>query len=180
MAAELKIIQGDATKPEHLGEVPIIIPHCCNDIAGGAWGKGFVLGLNKAFGIGPKEAYHEWASGGAFIGSKNVKISGGYKLGAVQFVKLIEPSKTVIANMIAQRGVGLDWSGRSPIRYGALSRAMVLVKDFALTYGASIHMPRFGSGLAGGNAEAIEALVRETWVDYGIDVTIYDFPNPTI
>ena len=58
MSGTLNIIKGDATKPEGLGEKPIIIPHVCNNIGG--WGSGFVVALNNAFGIGPMMAYRDW------------------------------------------------------------------------------------------------------------------------
>jgi hypothetical protein len=43
--------------------------------------------------------------------------------------------------------------------------------------GASIHMPRIGSGLAGGSWEVVEEIVEETLCRQGLRVTVYDLPG---
>ena len=39
----------------------------------------------------------------------------------------------------------------------------------------SIHAPKFGAGLAGGDWKQIEGFVQRCLVDKGLDVTIYEF-----
>lgn len=184
--AKLTTVVGDATKPEGLGEKPIIIPHVCNDL--GLWGSGFVLAISKAFGDVPRLAYQHWLKGIEYgsdqinSAQKNyIKTTGEFGLGAVQFVRT--PNKGVlIANMIAQHKVGFDKNGRPPIRYGALMTAMDHIAYFAYKSCAElpeIHCPKFGSDLAGGNWDAISEMINEIWVDNGIDVTVYEFiPKP--
>tara|TARA_Y100000310_G_scaffold209426_1_gene210051 strand:- start:9089 stop:9655 length:567 start_codon:yes stop_codon:yes gene_type:complete len=173
--------QGDATKPE-TGETRII-PHVCNDIGG--WGSGFVLGINNTFGLKPKKQYKAWHKG--YADEKKP-----FRLGNVQFVMVGDEDDdidadgpiTVVANMIGQHLTGKDEDGRACIRYGALVEAMNQVGEYAsFPHGGDkveIHAPQFGSGLAGGDWDAIEHMIREIWVDkYGLDVTIYEFVPKT-
>jgi len=155
---------GDATRPrgdythirprnEHM-----VIPHVCNDV--GRWGAGFVLAISARW----KEPEHHY---------RNQELWEGWRLGDTHKI-LVEPQTTVI-NMIAQHGVGFG-DGRPPIRYGALVQTMSDVARFCQAHNirTSIHAPRFGSGLAGGDWGVIEQLIMELWVDQGIPVTIYD------
>lgn len=41
---------------------------------------------------------------------------------------------------------------------------------------ASVHMPRIGCGLGGGNWEFVESLIVEYLCDRGVPVTVYDLP----
>ncbi len=189
--AQLTTIVGDATKPEGLGKVPIIIPHICND--DNAWGAGFVVAVTKAFGRQAEDAYHYWGDNGRWVAKlhsiehPHVKVfapdglttaSVAFALGATQFVRLAD-KKTVIANMIGQHKIGIDKDGRPPIRYGALVDCMRSVRNVATLAGAEIHCPKFGSDLAGGNWDAISDMILEFWVDNGINVTVYEFiPKP--
>jgi hypothetical protein len=178
------IIKGDATNPAGLGTIPIVIPHLCNDQ--GAWGKGFVLAVTKAFGGDPERAYKAWARNDGSYGTinpKNVKygMHGSFVLGETQFVK-IEREKLVVANMVAQHGLQSQltpelMATRPPIRYGALAKCMGQVSHVAQVSGAQIHCPKFGSDLAGGNWTVISELIQELWCDKGLDVTVYEFPK---
>ena len=177
-AGTFKTVVGDATKPEGLGTVPIIIPHVCNDL--GLWGSGFVLAVTKAFGNKAEQSYLDWFDGHgvSLEGCKYSNEFGGFDLGEVQFVKI--PDKTlVVANMVGQHNVrGLDPTGRPPIRYGALAKAMKHVYVFATQSCAvlpQIHCPKFGSDLSGGDWKTVEQLILEFWVDNGINVTVYEF-----
>jgi len=84
-----------------------------------------------------------------------------------------------IINMIAQHGTISrsmdDDPDRPPVRYGALASCLRKVADYVthLPQGTQIHAPKFGAGLAGGNWDFIEELIREEWLDMGIPVTIY-------
>jgi O-acetyl-ADP-ribose deacetylase (regulator of RNase III) len=40
---------------------------------------------------------------------------------------------------------------------------------------ASVHLPRIGAGLAGGDWEIFSALIQKCLVDKGISVTVYDW-----
>ena len=43
--------------------------------------------------------------------------------------------------------------------------------------GASVHMPRIGSGLAGGKWEQVEGIIREELTAADVAVTVYDLPQ---
>ena len=153
-------IQGDATQPQ--GEGPKIIAHVCNDI--GRWGKGFVVALSRR-SRKPEQAFNDW-----FARRDN----NDYGLGAVQFVP-IEPQLWV-ANMIGQHKIKVKGDdGTAPVRYEAIEAALAKVGDKALELGASVHMPRIGCGLAGGQWELIEPLIIQQLSNRGIEVVVYDF-----
>jgi len=142
-------MKGDATDPQ--GPGPKIIVHCCNDI--GKWGAGFVLALSKRW---PKveatyRAWHDKATSG-----KTTFETGPFGLGKVQFVEVIQDEpKLWVANLIGQHGIGVHASQRAPIRYDAIQRGLRHVQRFALSHEASVHMPKMGTGLAGGRWDAI-------------------------
>lgn len=148
---------GDATKPQILGNK--IIAHVCNDI--GAWGKGFVLAISK-LSTAPERAYREWFKGSA---------ENDFALGAVQFVRL--SPELVVANMIGQHGIRKT-GGLPPIRYDAVERALETVGQKALIIGASVHLPRIGCGLAGGEWDKIEPLIQERICAKDVPVFVYD------
>lgn len=166
----IKTIEGDATKPQTATDKVKVITHVCNDIGG--WGSGFVLALNKTFGTGPKDDYKAWHKG---YHSDEQR----FALGEVQFVEVFHDEDIIyVANMIGQHMTGTDEDGRSPVRYGAIAEAMNKVGQWVKGFpmGAEIHAPMFGAGLAGGNWEVLEHMIREIWVDkYDLDVTIYEY-----
>jgi O-acetyl-ADP-ribose deacetylase (regulator of RNase III) len=154
----IRFIKGDATCPQAKGVK--IICHVCNDIGG--WGKGFVLAVSRRWEK-PEAEYRAWYSAGK---------PGGFALGAVQFVQ-VEPYIWV-ANMLGQRGIKRGSSG-APIRYEAVAACLQQVAEKARELGASVHMPRVGCGLAGGEWSKMEPLIEEQLCGAGLAVTVYDF-----
>jgi O-acetyl-ADP-ribose deacetylase (regulator of RNase III) len=151
-------LKGDATCPQ-AGGVKIIC-HVCNDA--GRWGKGFVLALSRRWEA-PEREYKSWHAGRA---------GNDFGLGAVQFVQ-VDPYVWV-ANMVGQHGVKRGRSG-PPIRYDAVAACLKAVGDRAAELGASLHMPRIGCGLAGGDWSKVEPLLVEHLCGRGLAVTVYDF-----
>ena len=151
-------LRGDATCPQAKGVK--VIGHVCNDL--GRWGKGFVLALSERW-ASPEAAYRAWFAAGR---------AGGFALGAVQFVQ-VEPYVWV-ANMVGKRGVMRGSSG-PPIRYPALALCLQQLAAKSLELGASVHLPRIGCGLAGGDWAEVEPLIDEHLVGAGVPVTVYDF-----
>lgn len=149
--SEIKYIIGDATYPQGKGKK--IICHVSNDIGG--WGKGFVLALSKRWSA-PETMYRETP----------IK---DLKLGNVQIVQ-VEPD-IVVANIIGQHDIKYSTDGQPPIRYNAIRTALTAVNKLAVKIGATVHCPRFGAGLAGGNWSEIEKIIKEVVT---VDVTIYD------
>lgn len=76
--------------------------------------------------------------------------------------------------MIGQRGMKSGSKG-PPIRYEAVAQCLENVGKKATELGASVHMPRIGCGLAGGDWSKIEPLILEHLCNAGIAVTVYDF-----
>lgn len=162
------VVKGDATAPDVAGDNVAIIAHVCNDI--GAWGAGFVLALSKKWGM-PEIEYKHMSK---VAKDHREKGSSVPFLGTVQVVPV--ETNIAVANMVAQRGIG----GEKPLQYGALVDCMrtlaLKIKDrYTDNDKVSIHCPKFGAGLAGGDWNVIEALIKECWCDYGIDVTVYEF-----
>jgi len=157
MPQQIVYRQGDATRPQAAG--PKIICHVCNDVGG--WGAGFVLAISRRWKE-PERQYREWYADRA---------SNDFGLGAVQFVQ-VEPDLWV-ANMVAQKGLRATQEG-PPLRYDALATCLGRVADKALELKASIHMPRIGCGLAGGEWPRVEAVVTQELVNRGMSVTVYD------
>ena len=152
----IKYVIGDATRP--IGEGTKLIIHISNDLGG--WGRGFVLALSRRWDA-PEKVYRA---------EKN------YVLGNVQIVQ-VEPDITVI-NMIAQHDVRATFvpfakgvTAVPPIRYEALKTCLEKVNEYAKEHNATVHAPRFGAGLSGGDWNKIEQIIKETIT---VDVTIYD------
>lgn len=61
-----------------------------------------------------------------------------------------------------------------PVRYEAMDTALGRLADKAAELNASVHMPRIGCGLAGGEWSRVEPLIAERLVRWGIAVTVYD------
>merc|ERR1711985_87775 len=134
-----------------------IIAHVCNDI--GRWGKGFVMAISDKW---PEAAsmYRQWHKSG---------VKEGFEMGAVQLIELT-PSLT-LANMIGQNGIKTGSKG-PPVRYDAIGKALMAVGAYAVSEGASIHMPRIGTGLAGGEWQQIEALLDAMLERYSVHVYV--------
>jgi hypothetical protein len=135
----------------------IIVPHVCNNID--SFGAGFAGAVAKHY-PSVKENYH-------LLGNSFLKNNLGY----TQFVEVAKDKtyghKLIFANMIAQNGI-IAHNNPRPLHYGALVRSMILVnqfiqQNFDATNPVQIHAPKFGCGLAGGNWNFIEDLIRDVW-----------------
>jgi O-acetyl-ADP-ribose deacetylase (regulator of RNase III) len=146
---KINYVVGDATAPQ--GEGKKIICHICNDR--GAWGAGFVLALSAKWRY-PEDRYHAMPK---------------YALGSAMVLEVEED--VYVANMIAQHGTRPDTNDTPPIRYLALTDALYKVNTIAKEMGATLHMPRIGCGLAGGDWDAVETVIKKVVT---VDATVYD------
>ena len=146
---KINYVIGDATQPQGKGKK--IICHICNDI--GAWGAGFVLAISRRWSF-PEQFY---------------RARQKYPLGHVDILAVDED--VYVANMIGQHRTGYDKDGNPPIRYDAVKTALEAVNAVAEKRNATLHMPRIGCGLAGGEWERIEEIIKEVVT---VDVTVYD------
>ena len=94
------------------------------------------------------------------------------RLGKVHFSTPLDG--VAIASLIAQEGYGQSILPR--IRYGALEECLKSVASYARDNNFSIHMPRIGTGAAGGTWEAVEEIIDERLVAQSLVVTVYDLP----
>ncbi|BCJ40799.1 Appr-1-p processing protein [Actinoplanes ianthinogenes] len=164
-------VEGDATAP--LGDGPRIIAHVCNDI--GAWGRGIVRTISRRWPE-PEREFRRWHAAG--------QADRPFRLGAVQLVP-VAPDLWV-ANMVGQHGIvterglrtatGYDPAAGPPVRYEAIRECLTTLVTHATTHDASVHMPRIGCGLAGGDWAEVEPLIRTTLSEAGIPTTVYDLP----
>jgi hypothetical protein len=138
-----------------------VICHIVNDGAVVWGGRGFAANLRRRH---PKvqEDFKDWA------GSSREQL----RLGNVHFAN-IDPG-LVVASMIAQRGYGPSTTPR--IRYGALQQCLETVARNCKP-GSSVHMPRIGTGAAGGSWPLIESIIVDKLLTAGLAVTVYDLPN---
>ena len=148
----INYVQGDATNP--IGEGVKIIAHIVNNEK--KWGAGFVLAISKKWKE-PETMY---------------RLKRFFRLGTVDYIDVDMENKIIVANMIAQHGTGIDVYGNIPLRYTALVDCLRDLDEMAEHLNASIHMPKIGSGLAGGNWDVIEQIIRETIT---VPVTVYTF-----
>lgn len=153
----INYVRGDATAPS--GDGPMIIAHICNDVGG--WGRGFVLALSQRWQE-PEVAYRQWYRS---------RSSNDFDLGATQLVA-VEPDLWV-ANIIGQHDIrAID--DEPPVRYWAMEAGLAALADEADAVGASVHMPRIGCGLAGGEWPTVEAIIERTLSAAGVAVVVYD------
>ena len=158
-ALSIVSLRGNALNPRGIG--PWIIAQIVNDKTPN-WGAGFARAVRNKYPSAQKD-FREWA----------ILNPDKFSLGNTQTT--IASDELYIANMIAQHGYGESVKPR--IRYAALRDCLQQLKEIALSRGASIHMPRIGTGYAGGNWSYILELIDEILVRNGIDVTIYTLPD---
>lgn len=158
MSGKIKYVVGDATQP--IGDGVKIIAHVCNDI--GKWGKGFVIAISNRWRK-PEYEFKKWYA---------ERETNDFALGAVQLVSVDE--SLYVANMIGQHTV-CEKDGLPPIRYEALETCLSAVSGHALRLGASVHMPRIGCGLAGGEWTKVSPIIEHLLTAQNVSVTVYDF-----
>ena len=73
--------------------------------------------------------------------------------------------------MIAQHDIKPDVNGNPPIKYGAVRIALNEVNKMAFQTDSTIHMPRIGCGLAGGEWNKIEQIIKDVM---SVDIYVYD------
>lgn len=165
----IQYLVGDATDP--VGDGHKIIVHCCNNV--GAWGAGFVMALSAKW-TKPEEYYRWWHR----VDDENSNYKP-FELGRVQYV-LVEqnwtadswPENIWVANLIGQNGVR-HFKNPRPVDYDAIAIGLVDVSANAMDAQASVHMPRIGCGLAGGEWDKVELVIEQS-MHPDLDIYVYD------
>lgn len=153
-------IKGDATAP--IGEGTKLLCHICNDKFG--WGLGFVLSLSKKWKA-PEYRYRN---------------SLVLEMGTIQVIDVEDD--IIVINMIAQtllhhaipKSISINnkfEERKIPLSYPALEECLKKVNKIATKINATVHGPRFGAGLAGGDWKVIEQMINDI---ISVPVFIYD------
>lgn len=150
---------GDATEPR--GEGQKIIAHIVNDSSKN-WGRGFGRFVADKW-PDVTEDFRKWAE----KDKKNLRLGNSH---------IYDISDDLhIFHMVAQRGYGPSETPR--IKYGALARCLLSLSQESSRLSATVHLPRIGTGYAGGNWSVVSELIDETLVKQGVAVTVYDLPG---
>jgi O-acetyl-ADP-ribose deacetylase (regulator of RNase III) len=152
-------LKGDATAPR--GEGFRILAHIVSDRTM-IWGAGFGRAVRRKW-PGVQEEFAKWA----------VSHRAECSLGNIHFSRIDD--SLAVAHLIAQHGVGPSSTPR--IRYGALESCLQKLADHATATRATVHMPRIGTGEAGGAWEIVSEVVEDTLCNRNVDVTVYDLPT---
>lgn len=154
----IRYVHGDALEPR--GEGVKVFCQLVNDRAR-KWGGGIARQTARKHPVSEYE-FANWIT----------EISPGERLGQVHFTS---PTKGLfVSSLVAQAGFGPTKKPR--IQYRALKTALARVATFASKENASVHMPRIGTGAAGGNWNTIKDMVEEIFTGSGLEVIIYDLP----
>jgi O-acetyl-ADP-ribose deacetylase (regulator of RNase III) len=155
--ARIQFVVGDALEPR--GKGPKIIAHIVNSSTPNWGGRGFAFALRREM-PDVQDAFRDWAAP-----------RGRLNLGNVHFAK--HGNEVVVASMIAQRGYG-EVTGERRVRYGALESCLDQVAEHARQIGATVHMPRIGTGQGGAAWPLVQEMINRALSDRGIAVTVYD------
>jgi O-acetyl-ADP-ribose deacetylase (regulator of RNase III) len=162
ITSKFSIVRGDATKPR--GRDLKVICQIVNDKAL-TWGAGFALAVRKEWPTAQRD-FTNWAT------SNRTE----FRLGNVHFSQIRHD--LILASLVTQHGYGPSQKPR--IRYLALDQALEKVAIFARDKGASIHLPRIGSGQAGGDWGIVREIINQRLSAAQLSVTVYDLPNAEI
>lgn len=158
-ALSLVSLRGDALAPRGTG--PRIIAQIVNDKTPN-WGAGFARALRNKYPSVQKD-FRDWSA----ANPSNLSLGNTHE-SAIS-------DDLFVASMVAQHGYGESTKPR--IRYAALRNCLSQLREIAANRAATIHMPRIGTGYAGGNWNYVSELVDEILVRDGISVTIYILPE---
>jgi O-acetyl-ADP-ribose deacetylase (regulator of RNase III) len=156
----LSYVYGDATAPR--GDGKRLIVHIVNDKTANWGGAGFATALRSAWPDVQRD-FQDWAD----------HHRASYKLGGVRVCHI--GGDLSVASIVAQHGYGPSESPR--VRYSALRTGLISVAAIAAKLGATVHMPRIGTGQSGGYWSIVRDIIADTICAAGLSVTVYDLPN---
>ncbi len=158
--SSITYVRGDATSTRGGGSKLVV--QIVNDGAF-TWGGGGFAAVVRS----------KWPSAQRSFTEQVIADKAALRLGNI--VTCAVSDDVTLISIIAQRGYGL--SSRPRIRYGALREGLLSVSKIAQGSAASVHMPRIGTGMAGGSWPVIEEIVREVLSRAGVRVFVYDLPQ---
>ncbi|PRH04655.1 hypothetical protein C6T60_15890 [Burkholderia multivorans] len=159
-APQVVEVQGDVLAPR--GDGPKIIAHVIPDLNVTWGGAGFASNLRRKH----PDVWRQFKADAAGA-------TPPLQLGQV-FIGHIAEQISVV-HMVAQHGIGNAPAQR--LRYAALADCLIKVRELAKERGASVHMPRVGTGHGGANWDIVRELIQEELVDRGVATTVYMLPR---
>lgn len=154
----IRILHGNILEPRNEGKK--ILCQLVNDKAV-TWGGGVARKMANRFPHAETQ-----------FREQIVPIPRNERLGKAIFTRAND--EITVASLIAQEGYGPSHFPR--IRYNALKNCLELVKNRAKKENATVHMPRIGTGSAGGDWGTVEEMLDDIMVRSGLSVTVYDPP----
>lgn len=156
---EIKEVDGDALQPRGTG--PKLVAHVIPDTNSVWGGNGFASQLRHRY----PDLWTQFRSD--TLAHRRAPALGEVFIGSIG-------ADVTVAHMVAQRGIGPSSSQR--LRYAALAQCLSEVRAKALELGASVHMPRVGTGHGGASWSVVRELIAEELVDKGVPTTVYRKP----
>jgi O-acetyl-ADP-ribose deacetylase (regulator of RNase III) len=156
---DVQSVYGDVTEPR--GDGHKIIAHIVNDKTPN-WGAGAALAIAKRWSS-VQEDFRKWA----------ITDRQEFRLGNIR-ESSIDHNLSVVS-MVAQHGYGA--SSKPLVRYKALEACLSKLATIAKRSHSSVHMPRIGTGFAGGSWDVVEELVRHYLTGQGIKAVVYLLPR---
>lgn len=188
----LEYVVGDVTRPIGEGQGSHIVAQIVN--TEGRYGKGVSGAIARRWPAVEREYRRYWRerqiqteTGYRWRGDRWVYEREPFKLGTAQLIQVApKPHSLWVANLIAQRGIRRRPTDPVALDYEALEAALDVMAWVAAVplratseprQPATIHMPRIGAGLAGGDWGRIEQLVVARLVEHSrLTVLVYDLP----
>lgn len=156
----IHMLRGNALQPSGPGRR--IIAHVVNDKTPN-WGRGFGLAVQLKW---PEAQRHF---------KQAFERTHGSKMGLTVLSPIDQD--TYLFQMVCQRSYGPSPTRR--LRYEALRKCLTQLKEAALRENATVHMPKIGTGEAGGSWGIIYNLIAEELSAKGVSVTVYELPGRT-
>lgn len=147
-------------------ETPVVLAHVVSDSAR-AWGRYGVAGALSGVVPDARRSFRSWS----------IANGDNLALGNIHSVKVpaANGAYVTVVSLVAQFGYGPSPIPR--LTYVALAETLDKLADVAAGAGATVHMPRIGSGQGGGRWDLIEAAVERTLLARGVPVVIYTLPS---
>lgn len=97
----------------------------------------------------------------------------GWKLGDVQIIEIAPNTFPLIANCATQFGYGYADGQTVFADYPAIERVMEVLEYYCSTRKYSLAIPRIGAGLAGGDWETINQIIKDVFDKSPVTLEVY-------
>lgn len=172
---QIKYVCGDATNIEADPSIDYnVIVHCCNNVGG--WGSGFVVPLGNKWPH-VKQAYLDEFK----IVDAQFEYGPPHPEDLLGTYTLPHAEENIwVCNLIGQHSPGgIDVAGIHipPIDYYAITLGLANLRKQLMGSGHSysLHMPRMGCGLAGGDWPSIFECINKVFGSDDVSITVYDY-----